>query len=53
MRLSGGIIKDDDRRLAVLVALIAILTGLLLSSDSKASTADTSIPNNEITSSVN
>jgi len=39
--------------LAVLVAPIVILAGLLLSGDSKASTADISIPNNEITSSVN
>jgi len=39
--------------LAVFLALMVILTGLLLSGDSKASTTDTSIPNNEITSSVN
>lgn len=41
--------------LAVLVALVVILAGLVLSgiSDNKISTADTSIPNNEIASSVN
>jgi len=41
--------------LAVLVALVVLLAGLLLSgiSDSKASTADVSIPNNETTSTVN
>jgi len=33
------------KRLAVLVALVTIVAGLLLSGDSKASTADTSIPN--------
>ena len=41
------------KSLAVLLALMVILTGLLLSGDSKASTGDTSIPNNEIASSVN
>jgi len=32
------------KRLAALVALVTIVAGLLLSGDSKASTADTSIP---------
>jgi len=41
------------KSLAVLLALMVILTGLLLSGDSKASTADTSVPDNEITSSAN
>jgi hypothetical protein len=41
------------KRLAVLVALVAILTGLLMSGDSKASTTDTGVPDNEIASSVN
>ena len=41
------------KSLAVLLALMVILTGLLLSGDSLATTADTSIPDNEITSSVN
>lgn len=34
------------KRLAVLVALVTIVAGLLLSGNSKASAADTSIPNN-------
>jgi phosphate/sulfate permease len=41
------------RRLTVLLALMVILTGLLLSGDSKASTTNTGIPDNEIASSVN
>jgi len=41
------------KRLIVLVTLIAILTGLLLSGDSMATTADTSIPDSEITNSTN
>lgn len=41
------------KRLVVLVAFIVVLAGLLLSGDSKASIADTNIPNNEITSIVN
>jgi len=41
------------RRLTVLLALMVILTGLLLSGDSEASTTDTGIPDNEIASSVN
>ena len=43
------------RKLAVLVAIVAILAGLPLSgiSDSKVSVADTSVPDNEVTSTVN
>ena len=43
------------RRLAVLVALVVILAGLVLSgiSEGSPSIADTSIPNNEVTNSVN
>jgi len=41
------------KSLAVLLALMVILTGLLLSSDSLATTADTSILDNEITNSTN
>ena len=41
------------RMLATLVALLAILTGLLLSGDSLATTANTNVPDNEINSSVN
>jgi len=41
------------KRLLVLLALVVVVAGLLLSGDSKASIADTNIPNNEIASSVN
>lgn len=41
------------KRLFVLLALVVVVAGLLMPDDSKASTAGTSIPNNEITSSVN
>jgi len=41
------------KSLAVLLALMVILTGLLISGDSLATTADTSIPDNEITNSTN
>jgi len=41
------------KSLAVLLALMVILTGLLLSGDSLATTADTDIPDNEVASSVN
>jgi hypothetical protein len=41
------------KRLAILVALIVVLAGLLLSGDSKASIADTNIPNNDLASIVN
>jgi len=41
------------KSLAVLLALMLILTGLLISGDSLATTADTSIPDNEIASTVN
>jgi hypothetical protein len=41
------------RRLTVLLALMVILASLLLSGDSKASTTDTSVPDSEITSTVN
>jgi len=41
------------KRLIVLVALVAILTGLLLSGDSLATTADTGVPDNEITRTLN
>ena len=36
-----------------MVALLAMLTGLLMSGDSLATTTTTTIPDNEITSSVN
>ena len=39
--------------MTVLLALMVILTGLLLSGDSLATTADTNVPGNELTSSVN
>ena len=39
--------------MTVLLALMVISTGLLLSGDSLATTADTTVPNNEIASSVN
>jgi hypothetical protein len=39
--------------LVALLALMVILTGLLLSGDSLATTADTSIPDDEITNSTN
>jgi len=41
------------KSLVVLLALMVILTGLLLSGDSLATTADTTVPNNEITSNTN
>jgi len=41
------------KSLVVLLALMVILTGLLLSGDSLATTTNTSIPDNEIASSVN
>lgn len=41
------------KSLAVLLALMVILTGLLLSGDSLATTADTNVPDSEINSSVN
>jgi len=41
------------KRLIVLVALVVILAGLFISGDSKATTADTSVPDNEITNSTN
>ncbi len=41
------------KRLVVLLALVVVVAGLLMSGDSKASIADTSIPNSEIASSVN
>ena len=41
------------KRLFVLLALVVVAAGLLMPGDSKASTADTSIPNNETASSVN
>ena len=41
------------KSLAVLLALIVILTGLLMSGDSLATTTDTNVPDNEIASSVN
>jgi len=40
------------KSLAVLLALMVILTGLLLSGDSLATTTDTSIPDNETTNST-
>jgi len=43
------------RKFAALVALVVILAGLLVSgiSDGSPSVADTSVPDNEVTSSVN
>lgn len=41
------------KRLIVLVALVAIVAGLLTSGDSRASIADTGVPNNEVTTSAN
>ena len=43
------------RKLVVLAALVALLTGLPLSgiSDGSPSVADTSVPDNEVTSSAN
>jgi len=41
------------KSLAVLLALMVILTGLLMSGDSLATTADTGVPNNETASTVN
>ena len=41
------------KRLLILLALVVVMAGLLISGDSLATTADTSIPDNEIASSVN
>jgi len=41
------------KRLLVLLALVVVVVGLFMPGDSKASTADTNVPDNEITSSVN
>ena len=41
------------KRLIVLVTLLVVVVGLFLSGDSKASTADTNVPDDEIASSVN
>jgi len=41
------------KSLAVLLALMVILTGLLISGDSLATTADTNVPDSEITNSTN
>ena len=41
------------KRLLVLLALVVVAVGLLLSGDSLATTADTSIPDDEITNSTN
>jgi phosphate/sulfate permease len=41
------------KSLAVLLALMVILTGLLMPGDSLATTTDTSIPDNEMTNSTN
>jgi len=41
------------KRLAVLLALLVVMIGLFMPGDSKASIANTNVPDNEITSSVN
>jgi len=41
------------KKLIVLASLVVLVIGLLLSGDSLATTADTSIPDNEITNSTN
>jgi len=41
------------KRLVVLLALVVVVAGLFMPGDSKASVADTNVPNNEVTSSVN
>jgi phosphate/sulfate permease len=41
------------KRLIVLVTLVVVIAGLLLSGDSLATTADTNVPNDEITNSTN
>lgn len=41
------------KRLVVLLALVVMVAGLFMPGDSKASVADTNVPDNEIASSVN
>jgi hypothetical protein len=41
------------KRLVVLLTLLVVITGLFMPGDSLATTANTSIPDNEITSSEN
>jgi len=41
------------KRLLVLLTLLVVIAGLLISGDSLATTADTSVPANEITNSTN
>lgn len=41
------------KRLFVLLVLVVVVAGLLMPGDSKASIADTGVPNNEIANSVN
>ena len=41
------------KRLLVLLARVVVAAGLFVSGDGKASIADTNVPDNEITSSVN
>ena len=41
------------KRLLVLLTLVVVVAGLFMSGDSLATTADTSIPDNETASSVN
>ena len=41
------------KRLLILLTLVVVVAGLFMSGDSLATTADTSIPDNEITTSVN
>ena len=41
------------KRLLILLALIVVVAGLFMPGDSKASIADTSVPDNELTSIVN
>ena len=41
------------KRLVVLLGLVVVVAGLFMPGDSKASVADTGVPDNEITSNVN
>jgi len=41
------------KRLVVLLTLIVVVVGLFMPGDSKASVADTNVPDNEIASTVN
>lgn len=41
------------KRLIVLIALLVVAVGLFMPGDSKASVADTNVPNNDVTTTVN